>query len=93
MRAEIRAGELLAEMAAKGERAVRKNMKSQAATSKLADLGITKSQSSRWQRLAAREDREEAGALVLIFAIRQNTFCLGCSFSCLMRRYAGGNYA
>jgi hypothetical protein len=42
-RAEIRAGELLAEMAVNGERTVRKNMKSQAATSKLVDLGVTKS--------------------------------------------------
>ena len=53
MRAERRAGELLSEMAERGERAVRKNMKSQPATSKLADLGINKTQSSRWQRLAA----------------------------------------
>jgi N6-adenosine-specific RNA methylase IME4 len=52
MRAERRAGELLIDMARNGERAVRKNMKSQAATSKLSDLGITKTQSSRWQRLA-----------------------------------------
>jgi N6-adenosine-specific RNA methylase IME4 len=52
MRAERRAGELLIEMAERGERAVRKNMKSQAATSKLADLGLTKTQSSRWQQLA-----------------------------------------
>src|SRR6476660_2537054 len=35
MRAERRAGKLLIEMAEKGERAVRKNMKSQPATSKL----------------------------------------------------------
>jgi hypothetical protein len=53
MRAEIRAGELLAEMANKGERAVRKNMQSQQATSKLSDLGVTRTQSSRWQKLAA----------------------------------------
>ena len=53
MRAERRAGELLSEMAERGERAVRKNMKSQPATSKLADLGINKTQSSRWQKLAA----------------------------------------
>jgi hypothetical protein len=39
-----RAGELLAQMAERGERAVRKNMKSQAATSKLSDLGVTKKQ-------------------------------------------------
>ena len=53
MRAERRAGELLRDMATRGERAVRKNMKSQGATSKLADLGVTKTQSSRWQQLAA----------------------------------------
>ena len=41
MRAEIRAGELLAEMADRGERAIRKNMKSQGATSKLSDLGYS----------------------------------------------------
>jgi N6-adenosine-specific RNA methylase IME4 len=58
LRAEIRAGELLAEMADTGARAVRKNMKSQPATSKLADLDITKSQSSRWQRLAALSEDE-----------------------------------
>jgi hypothetical protein len=42
LRAQIRAGELLREMAQKGERAVRKNMKSQPATSKLSDLGVSK---------------------------------------------------
>ena len=53
MRAERRAGELLRDMAERGERAVRKNMKSQPATSKLSDLGINKTKSPRWQRLAA----------------------------------------
>jgi hypothetical protein len=52
LRAERRAGEILKEMAQAGERAVRKNMKSQPATSKLSDLNINKSQSSRWQKLA-----------------------------------------
>jgi hypothetical protein len=56
LRAEIKAGELLAEMADKGERAVRKNMKSQRATSKLSDLGVSKIQ-SRWQKLAALHGR------------------------------------
>jgi poly-D-alanine transfer protein DltD len=51
MRAERRAGDLLAQMAKQGQRAVRKNMKSQPATSKLSDLGVTKTQSSRWQKL------------------------------------------
>jgi hypothetical protein len=54
--AERRCGALLRDMAASGERAVRKNMKSQATTSKLSDLGVTKSQSSQWQRLADLED-------------------------------------
>src|SRR6516165_3483368 len=58
MRAERRAGELLIEMAELGERDSGKGnrnpvLKSQAATPKLADLGITKTQSSRWQRLGA----------------------------------------
>jgi hypothetical protein len=50
----IAAGELLAEMATKGERhdgAGRKE-RSQPVTVKLDDLGVTKMQSSRWQKLA-----------------------------------------
>jgi hypothetical protein len=58
LRAERRAGELLKEMAQAGERAVRKNMKSQPATSKLSDLNINKSQSSRWQKLADIPDND-----------------------------------
>src|SRR5262245_47364429 len=60
MRAERRAGELLTEMAARKERHDGKNAQnlrgSHAATPvapKLADLGINKTQSSRWQALAA----------------------------------------
>jgi N6-adenosine-specific RNA methylase IME4 len=58
MRAERRAGELLIEMAQRKERDSGKGnrnpaLKSQAATPKLADLGISKTQSSRWQQLAA----------------------------------------
>jgi hypothetical protein len=56
LRAERRAGELLREMADRGERAVRKNMKSQPATSTLFDLGVSKTQSSRWQKLAEITD-------------------------------------
>jgi hypothetical protein len=58
LRAERRAGELLAEMKAKGERAVSKDTLSRGSTMqprelpKLADLGISKIQSSRWQKLA-----------------------------------------
>jgi hypothetical protein len=62
-RAERRAGEILAGMKARGERDDGKGnrnptLKSQAATPKLADLGITKSESSKWQQLAALELEE-----------------------------------
>jgi hypothetical protein len=61
MRAEIRAGELLAEMeknkGARGNPGGRgaKLVRSQETTAhpKLSDLGVSKTQSSRWQRLAA----------------------------------------
>ena len=60
MRAEIRAGELLREMKVRGERHKGDNKQnlrgSRAATPvapKLSDLGINKSQSSRWQKLPA----------------------------------------
>jgi len=55
MRAEIRAGELLREMAERKERAKAGDPKSRPATltTKLSDLGMTKTQSSRWRRLAA----------------------------------------
>ena len=53
-RAERKAGGMLAEMAAKGERANRggdRKTKSHDATLKLADLGIKKDESSRWQKV------------------------------------------
>jgi N6-adenosine-specific RNA methylase IME4 len=59
MRAERRAGELLIEMAERNERASSKDTLARGRelqpreTPKLADLGINKTQSSRWQRLAA----------------------------------------
>jgi N6-adenosine-specific RNA methylase IME4 len=64
MRAERRAGELLIEMKARKERhdgkgQSREVLRSQAATvstPKLADLGINKTQSSRWQALASLND-------------------------------------
>jgi hypothetical protein len=67
MRAEIKAGELLREMKERGERhqgkgQSRKVLRSQAATvsePKLSDLGITKTQSSRWQQLAALPKEEQ----------------------------------
>jgi N6-adenosine-specific RNA methylase IME4 len=61
MRAERRAGEMLIEMAERVERDSGKGnrnpvLKSQAATPKLSDLGISKTQSSRWQELARISD-------------------------------------
>jgi hypothetical protein len=58
MRAERRAGELLIEMVERGEREAKggdRKSKSQPATliPKLSDLGVSKAQSCRWQRLAA----------------------------------------
>jgi hypothetical protein len=61
MRAEIKAGRKLIEMAKSGERKGdgRPTKRSRGVTvSKLSDLGITKMQSSRWQALARLPDRE-----------------------------------
>jgi N6-adenosine-specific RNA methylase IME4 len=51
MRAERRAGELLIDMAERGERP--KGRKKESHVAILSDLGVTATQSSRWQRLAA----------------------------------------
>jgi N6-adenosine-specific RNA methylase IME4 len=61
MRAERRAGELLTEMKARGQRegaGGNRKSKSQPAIliPKLSDIGITATQSSRWQQLAALDD-------------------------------------
>ena len=58
LRAERRAGEMLKEMAEKGERdpGGRGRIELRPAT-QLADLGITKTQSSRWQKLATCPSR------------------------------------
>ena len=62
-RAERRAGEMLVEMKARGERDDGKGnrnptLKSHAATPKLADLGITKSEASKWQQRAKLDPDE-----------------------------------
>ncbi len=51
-RAERRAGEMLAEMAQSGERATRGKPGETSQPATLSDLGISRDQSSRWQKLA-----------------------------------------
>jgi hypothetical protein len=65
LRAERKAGELLAGMKERGERQRpgdnpqgRNSSRAQPLTPRLADLGISKTQSSRWQKLAALSDDE-----------------------------------
>jgi hypothetical protein len=63
LRAEIRAGELLREMKEHGERrdghGDQRKAGSQSATPLLKDIGITKTQSSRWQAIAALPVEEQ----------------------------------
>ena len=68
LRAEIRAGELLKEMAERGERHSGhgdQKSGSQSATPILKELGITKSQSSRWQSLASLPAEEREAKITL----------------------------
>jgi N6-adenosine-specific RNA methylase IME4 len=69
MRAERRAGEMLAEMKARGQREGAggdRKSKSQPAIlmPKLSDIGITATQSSRWQQLAALDDSHFEGKVI-----------------------------
>jgi N6-adenosine-specific RNA methylase IME4 len=71
LRAEIRAGELLAQMKERGERVtskdtLRKGRRGSAAQPReptLADLGVNKTQSSRWQKLAAMSPAKQEATI------------------------------
>jgi hypothetical protein len=93
LRAVIRAGELLAEMAERGERhngkgQSREVLQSHGATvsvPKLADLGVSKTQSSRWQQLAAlpaaeqeiRIERAKSKAVMALDGVNARGITLG----------------
>ncbi len=59
LRSERRTGQLLREMGERGDRAQGggdRRSGSQSATPKLEDLGVIKTQSSRWQKLAMKDE-------------------------------------
>jgi hypothetical protein len=56
LRAERKAGQLLAEMADKGERAARGAPDPTSHEVTLTDLGVSRTQSHRWQKLGALDD-------------------------------------
>lgn len=56
LRAERRAGELLIEMRESGERASGGDVRKEFRPATLSDIGVTKTQSSRWQKLAQMPD-------------------------------------
>lgn len=59
MRPEIRAGELLRDMADRRERVKGGTQSRPATLAQLPDLGVTKTQSSRWQKLASLPKAEQ----------------------------------
>jgi N6-adenosine-specific RNA methylase IME4 len=71
LRAERRAGELLAEMAVRGERDRGKGgdrksgSRSTAKTVKLKDIGVSKNESASWQRLAKLDDEHFESRIVV----------------------------
>ena len=67
-RAAKRAGELLREMRERGERAERGNTPESQGKTQLADLGITKQESSRYQQLA------EADLVILVRHLTHESF-------------------
>lgn len=69
LRAERKAGEMLSEMAERGERETGGKPSHGATVPKLDDLGVSRTQSSRWQKLGALDD--EAFAARVTAAKRQ----------------------
>lgn len=63
LRAERRAGELLKEMGTNGQRALEGRPAKQSHAATISDLGISKTQSSRWQQLAEVPSKQFEAAL------------------------------